>query len=414
MGNYFFRPNLEEKLCESCFKDYKKSLWKRQGRCMRRGPECLSKVAERGHPVCLQYLIKAGVVRKYFYMNMYQSALECAVGKGNIACAKILVEAGADVNGHWLSCQNPLIEAIKGGNEECVEFVLKNGANVNVSDGNGCTALGVAVRNGKEACLNLLIKAGADVNSIQKHGHTALMEAARSGNINCILSLLNAEADVNIGNIYGDTALTVAAKTKVSCNSFGPLVEAGADVNTKNIYGTPVIIDAILKCSDKELQILIDAGADVNGVDKEGNTAIITAGGRSVPGRVECVKALLLSGAVVNLKNKMNRNALGHLIYKSYDWNKPPNRTMVLLLYAAGETLDGITIDEDDENTSCVLDYLEKREINLKELCRKAIRKQLLQLDLHGCLFNRIPQLWLPKLLTQYLLWNMSLDTKTD
>ena len=412
MGNYLFRPNLEEKLCESCFKDYKESLWVRNGRCMVCGPECLPEVAERGHPVCLQTLIKARAIReKDNRQGVYQLALRGAVGKGNVACAKILVEVGANVNGYeWYI----LIEAVTGGNKECVEFLLSIGADVNIAEGSGCTALDVAARDGQEACLTLLIKAGADVNSKQLNGNTALMEAAKSGNINCILSLLNAGADVNIGNIYGDTALTVAAKTKVSCNSFGPLVKAGADVNIKNVFGTPVIIDAILKCSDKELQILIDAGADVNVVDKEGNTAFITAGGRSVPGRVECVKALLLSGAVVNLKNENNKNALGHHIYKSKDLNKPPDRTMVLLLYAAGETLDRIIIDENDENTSCILDYLEKREINLRELCREAIRKQLLQLDLHGCLFNRIPQLGLPKLLTQYLLWNMSLDTSSD
>ena len=71
-------------------------------------------------------------------------------------------------------------------------------------------------------------------------------------------------------------------------------------------------------------------------------------------------------------------------------------------------------IDEDDDNTSCVLDYLDKREINLKELCRESIRKHLLQLNLHQCLFSKIPQLGLPKLLTQYMLCNMSLDTMTN
>ena len=101
----------------------------------------------------------------------------------------------------------------------------------------------------------------------------------------------------------------------------------------------------------------------------------------------------------MNSFNNNKQNALCSHISKSKDLNKQPDRTMVLLLYAAGETLDGITIDEDDDNTSCVLDYLDKREINLKELCRETIRKHLLQLNLHQCLFNKNSRTWSPNTL---------------
>ena len=181
-------------------------------------------------------------------------------------------------------------------------------------------------------------------------------------------------------------------------------------MNAIDFFVAPVIVDAALKCSDKELQILVDAGTDVNATDKEGNTALVIAGASSVAGRVECVKLLLRSGAKVNKFNNNKSNALCGHTSKSKDLNKPPDRTMVLLLYAAGETLDGITIDEDDEITSFVLDYLEKRKICLKEICRETIRKHLLQLNSHQCLFFKIPELGLPTLLTQYLLCNTSLD----
>ena len=82
---------------------------------------------------------------------------------------------------------------------------------------------------------------------------------------------------------------------------------------------------------------------------------------------------------------------------------------MVLLLYAAGESLDGITFDDADDKT-CALDYLHKREICLKELCRETIRKHLLKLDRHTHLFGRVPRLGLPKSLTQYMPFNISLN----
>ena len=83
---------------------------------------------------------------------------------------------------------------------------------------------------------------------------------------------------------------------------------------------------------------------------------------------------------------------------------KSPDRTMLLLLDAAGERINGITIDEEEENTSCVLDYLDKREINIKELSREAIRNHLLNINCYDNLFARTTKLGLPKILTQYRL----------
>ena len=401
--------------------------------------ECMVYVATRGYPVCLVSLVKvAGVTNKHERKSIYQGALQSAARTGNIACVKILVKAGANVN-------RSLIKEAEGGHGECVEFLLskgadanraehkggytalhvaaklghngiliKSGANVNIIERSGYTSLHLAAGHWHKMCVDLLIKAGAYVNYLQKRGFTTLTEAISFGHTNCVSSLIEAGADVNATTLYGHSAISVASKKKISCPTFQLLIEAGADVNSKDMLGTPVIVDAASKCICNELQVLLDAGADVNIMDKERNTALTVASGSSVGGRVERVKALLRSGARVNSFNNNKQNALCSHISKSKDLNKQPDRTMVLLLYAAGETLDGITIDEDDDNTSCVLDYLDKREINLKELCREAIRKHLLKLNLNQCLYNKIPRLGLPKSLTQYMLCDISLDKKTD
>ena len=61
-------------------------------------------------------------------------------------------------------------------------------------------------------------------------------------------------------------------------------------------------------------------------------------------------------------------------------------------------------------------DYLPQIQIkfNLKHLCREAIRKHLLKLDPHTHLFDRVPRLGLPSLLTEYLLYDMSLDVPAE
>ena len=47
-------------------------------------------------------------------------------------------------------------------------------------------------------------------------------------------------------------------------------------------------------------------------------------------------------------------------------------------------------------------------------MCGEAIRKHLLDLDPHRHLFSRVPRLGLPRSLTEYLLYDMSLDTHSE
>ena len=49
-------------------------------------------------------------------------------------------------------------------------------------------------------------------------------------------------------------------------------------------------------------------------------------------------------------------------------------------------------------------------DFSLKRLCRKAIRKHLLQVDKHTNLFTRVTQLELPGHLPEYLVYDMSLE----
>ena len=351
MGNYFsFQPNSGE----LAFKGSQSNRDEQLCNGCRRYRPTIPIAAMTGHSACLEALIKAGItLDKRDRQSVYQEALEWAAQRGELECVNILIEAGADMNKkHHTHFPRSAVEE--------------------------------AAFMGNEACLNLLIKAGGDVNRVTKSGQTILMKTVRCGHPKCVSLLIEAGADVNAKDPDGCSAITCA-----SAHSPYP--------NTQIL-----------------LQILIDAGADVNNTDKDGNTPLILVRGRNVKCHIECVKLLLRSGAKVSLFNNNKLNALCRYICESKELNKLTDRTMVLFLYAAGETLDGITINEDDENTSCVLDYLDKREINLKELCREAIGKHLLYLNLHQSLFGKIPQLGLPELLSQYLLCDMSLDTKTE
>ena len=82
-----------------------------------------------------------------------------------------------------------------------------------------------------------------------------------------------------------------------------------------------------------------------------------------------------------------------------------------MFLYAIGEILDCDKLKDDK-----IAEYFQKLKENLKDnldlkhLCREAIRKHLIDVDPHEHLFGRIPELGLPSLVTEYLLYDYSLD----
>ena len=228
-------------------------------------------------------------------------------------------------------------------------------------------ALCQAAFNNYDDCLEVLIEAGADVNVNPdiRETFTPPEGAASRGFDRCVMSLIQAGADVKK---RGNLALKeAAAHCKVECCDL--LIKAGVDVNTPGVHGyTPLMLAA-------------------GGLNKD---------------RVNCARLLLRRNGQINQINADGRNALTiHLM------SILRNKTMVLLLHAAGEKIDGTTLAE-----GSIPDYLQNKDLGLclKHLCREAIRKHLLELDPHTHLFGRVPRLGLPTLLNDYLLYGMSLD----
>ena len=78
-----------------------------------------------------------------------------------------------------------------------------------------------------------------------------------------------------------------------------------------------------------------------------------------------------------------------------------------MLFFAAGETVDESNIREVSEYLSL------SAEISLMNICRETIRKHLLPMsDVN--LFVRVPRLPLPRLMTSYLLYDVTLDYDED
>ena len=92
-------------------------------------------------------------------------ALMYAAREGHDQCVKMLLAAGADVNGRNGHGQTALMKAADRGHQNCIGMLLNSGANVNTVDNFNRTVLAYSAMNGHVKCVKELIKAGAGVNA---------------------------------------------------------------------------------------------------------------------------------------------------------------------------------------------------------------------------------------------------------
>ena len=87
---------------------------------------------------------------------------------------KLLLEAGADVNGAMEhNGDTPVIVASENDSAEALEYLIERGADINQTNNNGDTAVFCASRyNTKEtlAVVKLLHKNGCDIRKCNKNG----------------------------------------------------------------------------------------------------------------------------------------------------------------------------------------------------------------------------------------------------
>lgn len=161
-----------------------------------------------------------------------------ASGLWDADIVRVLLEAGADPNGHG---NPPLLATSRGSFQsyEKMQFVLKAGADVNARNKYGETAL---MRVDRADKMKLLLASGADINATDQEGNTVLMKVAENPQVTpeMIQMLLKSKADVNATNKRGWTALMKASELGYT-EIIKILLKAGANVNAKNIDGDTAI-----------------------------------------------------------------------------------------------------------------------------------------------------------------------------
>ncbi len=233
---------------------------------------------------------------------------------------KILVENGADVNGHtnngitpimhsMVSSDNhPNIENIKtllsykpdvnvvdnsgypvlfwainhtNDMSDIIKLLIEHGANLNrkYHDG-GTTILTQAIHFGEAHINNIrtLIDGGENVNLLTDNKWSALMEAVSKKDKNIIQLLLENGADINIITTHGDTGLMYLARDENDTSELIRLfIKSGADINKQNEFGHTPLFFAAEHGHKNNIQTLLELGANPKITENDGSTALMKA-----------------------------------------------------------------------------------------------------------------------------------------
>ncbi|XP_071425688.1 ankyrin repeat and SOCS box protein 11 isoform X2 [Pithys albifrons albifrons] len=150
---------------------------------------------------------------------------------GHVACAKVLLENGAQVNAVTIDGITPLFNACCSGSAACVNMLLEFGAKP--QPGNHLASpIHEAVKRGHRECMEILLAHEVDIDQEDLQHGTPLYVACMYQRTDCVKKLLQLGANVNMGK-RSDTPLHAAAR-KSSVEVVVLLTDYGANPKCRN------------------------------------------------------------------------------------------------------------------------------------------------------------------------------------
>jgi ankyrin repeat protein len=322
-----------------------------------------------------------------FTLASFRSALATAVRSGKHEIAKILLEAGADVN---QECDHPegltlLSLAVRSGLVETVRTVLEFRPELHTANADGDTALHCVGKDTSVEIVRLLVNAGCALDTMSNKGNTPLLNAVRNGNLAVVKYMLakspaistlnlvrgsnsiplhqaclnaNAEivsillakgADPNICSMgaFGGTPLMCACFHKTfnplssaadSCTIIRHLISNNAiPALSAGPFGFALNVAAFASVPEI-MQLFLEKGADINGTDPLGRRPVHMACYNSL----RAFQALNVPDAHFRLRDNLGRLPLHYAVLSGEE--------NLLAEVLSRSTKGGLSIDEKDKD----------------------------------------------------------------
>ncbi|MEO8314926.1 MAG: ankyrin repeat domain-containing protein [Pseudomonadota bacterium] len=281
-----------------------------------------------------------------------QSALMWAAAEGQPAMVRLLVEHGAEVNAR--SRENnferqvtaeprkqarpaggftPLLYAARRGCVECARLLLQAGADVNLTDPDRVTPLVLALINLNFDTAALLVQSGADVNKWDTWGRAPLYAAVDVNTVPTGGRADRPSLDKTTGIEMIAMLLQAGANPNMQLKLFPPYRslrdDRGAD--TMLTVGTTPLLRAARAGDAAAIRLLLQYKANAELPNANGITPLLAASGigssaidtrgryRAEPDALESVQLLVAAGANINIKDRSGQTPLHSAA--SMGWN---------------------------------------------------------------------------------------------
>jgi ankyrin repeat protein len=298
--------------------------------------------------------------------------LAFAARRNSLEATRVLLAAGADVNGVTGAGWSPLLIAIHNRYYRLAMFLLDNGADPNIANRRGWTPLYIATDNRNIEhgdypwrkpdldhleMIKALLARGADVNARNKDntwtrtvftdqwffedGATPFIRAAQSSDLVLMRLLLAHGADPRIATTLNVTALMVASglgwvegvtqewSEEDNVETVRWLLELGLDPNTKGADGRTALHGAAHKGRNEVVKLLVDAGAKLDARD---NGAVSGRRGGRLAGHtwlpIDFADGLVRIGTQSPIPHPDTAKLLHDLMVKQGLFAPPPGRTL--------------------------------------------------------------------------------------